>query len=93
MGKKFSIAFTSGYKKSLFNILDILLVTLGVSLLMLVIPSSATKFFSYNFMMTLVGTSFTSLLLNKIVCVNYTAFNLRDEKKVNFVREENIDEI
>ena len=93
MGKKFSISFTSGYKKALFNMLDILLVTLGCTLLLLVVTSSAVKFFSYNLLMTLVGTAFTSLLLNKIVCVNYNAFNLRNEKKVNFVREENIDEI
>jgi preprotein translocase subunit SecD len=93
IGKKFSIAFTSGYKKYLFNTLDILLITLGTALLMLVVPSSAVKFFSFNLMMTLAGTAFTSLLLNKIVCVNYTAFNLKDEKKVNFVREENVDEI
>jgi len=93
MGKKFSIAFTSGYKKALFNTLDILIITLVIALLMLVVPSSAVKFFSYNLMMTLVGTAFTSLLLNKIVCVDYTAFNLKNEKKVNFVREENVDEI
>ena len=92
-GKKFSISFTSGYRKALFNMLDILLVTLGISLLMLVVPSSAVKFFSYNLMMTLAGTAFTALLLNKIVCVNYSAFNLKNEKKVNFAREENVDEI
>ena len=30
---------------------------------------------------------------NRIVCVNYSAFNLKNEKKVNFAREENVDEI
>ncbi|MBE5757355.1 MAG: hypothetical protein E7345_00275 [Clostridiales bacterium] len=93
MGKKFTIAFTSGYKKALFNMLDVLLITLGVTLLMLVVPSSAVKMFVYHMLMTLAGTAFTSLYLNKVVCVDYTGFNVRNEKKVNFVRGENVDEI
>jgi len=92
-GKKFTISFTSGYKKALFNILDILLITTGTLMLFLIVPSSGLKMFTYNMLMTIPATAFTSMLLNKIVAVNYTAFNYRNEKKVNFKREELVDEI
>jgi preprotein translocase subunit SecD len=92
-GKKFTVSFTSSYKKSLFNMLDIILITLGSTLLLLIVPSSAIKMFVFNLLMTIPATAFTSLLLNKIVCVDYTAFNTRHEKKVNFVREEDSNEI
>ena len=93
MGKKFVVSFTSGYKKALFNMLDILLVTVGAVLLMLIAPSNLLRVFIFNFLMTIPGTAFTALFLNKVVAVNYTAFNLRNEKKVKFIREENVDEI
>ena len=93
LGKKFVVSFTSGYKKALFNTLDILLITLGSLLLMLIVPSNLLRVFVFNFLMTIPATAFTSLYLNKVVAVNYSAFNLRNEKKVNFVREEEVDEI
>lgn len=93
MGKKFTVAFTSGYKGALFNILDALFITLGTLVLMIIIPSNVVKSFAYSALMTLVGTAFTAMYLNKVLAVNYTAFNLKDIKKVNFKREEGIDEI
>lgn len=92
-GKKFIISFTSGYKSALFNILDILIIVTATSLLLLIVPSSAIKMFVFNYLITLAGTLFTSLYLNKVVAVNYTAFNLKNEKKINFTREEMIDEV
>ena len=92
-GKKFIVSFTSGYKPALFNMLDKLLIMTGASLIMLIIPSSAIRMFVFNFLITLAGTAFTSLYLNKVLAVNYTAFNLKNEKKVNFTREESIDEV
>jgi preprotein translocase subunit SecD len=92
MGKKFIVSFTSGYKKALFNTLDMLLLTIGAVLLMLIAPSNLLRVFVFNFLMTIPGTAFTSLWLNKVVAVNYTAFNTRNEKKVNFVREVEVDE-
>lgn len=92
LGKKFTVAFTSGYKKALFNILDILLITTGVAALTIIVPSNLVKAFAYNLLMTIPATAFTSMYLNKILAVNYTAFNLKNEKKVNFKREEVIDE-
>lgn len=87
-GKKLNVAFTSGYKSALFNILDILIVALGIALLLIIIPSSVVRMFTYNFMMTIAGTAFTCMYLNKVLLVNYTAFNYKDAKKVNFKREE-----
>ena len=91
-GKKLNVAFTSGYKRSLFNTLDILLLTLGTVLSLLIIPSSIVRMFVYNFLMTIAGTALTSLLLNKVFLVNYTAFNYKNEKKLNFRKEEVINE-
>jgi len=93
MGKKFIVSFTSGYKKALFNMLDVLALVTGVSLILLIVPSSAIKMFVFNYLITIAGTAFTSLFLNKVVAVNYTAFNLKNEKKVNFTREDMIDEV
>lgn len=92
-GKKFVVSFTSGYKSAIFTMLDKLLLITGVSLLMLIVPSSAMRMFTFNFLMTIPGTAFTSLYINKVVAVDYTAFNLKNEKRVNFAREEEIDEV
>lgn len=92
-GKKFVVSFTSGYKSALFKMLDLILVTTGTLLLLLIVPSSAIKMFTYNMLMTIPSCAFTSLYLNKVVTCNYTAFNFKDEKKVNFTREDMVDEI
>lgn len=92
-GKKFVVSFTSGYKSAIFSMLDTLLLVVGTSLLLLIVPSSAIKMFALNFYITIPGTAFTSLYVNKCLAVNYTAFNLRNEKKINFAREEDIDEV
>ena len=91
MGKKFIVSFTSGYRSALFNILDILLISVGVLALILIVPSNLVSAFSYNMLITIPGTAFTAMFLNKVLCVNYTAFNTKNEKRVNFVKgvEEN----
>ena len=92
-GKKFTIAFTSGYRKALFNVLDMLLVVTGVIVLSIIIPSNVVRAFAYNMLITIPGTAYTSMYLNKVLAVNYTAFNSKDYKKLNFTREEEVDEI
>ena len=92
-GKKFTIAFTSGYRKALFNVLDMLLVITGVTALSIIIPSNVVRAFAYNMLITIPGTAYTSMYLNKVLAVNYTAFNSKDYKKLNFTREEEVDEI
>lgn len=88
MGKKYTVSFTSGYKKALFNMLDILLITTGILLLILIVPSNLVRAFSFNALMTLAGTAFTALYLNKVLAVNYSALNKKDYKRIKFVREE-----
>ena len=90
--KNLTVSFTSGYKKTLFNILDLMLVVIGVLALILIIPSNLIRSFSYNMLMTVPGTLFTAMYLNKVLAVNYTAFNYKDEKKLNFKKEEVINE-
>ena len=91
-GKKFHVAFTAGYRGALFNILDTLLLTTGTVLLMLLVPSNLVRMFVCNFLMTIPGTAFTGMFLNKVFAVNYTAFNLKNHKKVNFTKEAITDE-
>ena len=93
MGKKFAVSFSSGYKPALFNMLETLLIISGVALLMLIVPSSAIRIMTLNFIITIPSTAFTSLFLHKVVALDYTAFNLKNEKKVNFTREDEIDEV
>ncbi len=92
-GKKFTIAFTSGYRTALFNILDMLLIVSASIALFIIIPSNVVRTFAYNMLMTIPGTAFTAMYLNKVLAVNYTAFNSKDYKKLNFKREEEVDEI
>lgn len=92
-GKKFTVSFSSAYKPSLFVILDTLLLITGASLLLLIVPNSAIRMFTFNLLMTIPATAFTSMYLNKVVAIDYTAFNLKNNKKVNFVKGENVDEI
>lgn len=92
-GKKFVVSFTSGYKAALFRMLDVILVTTGTLIILVFVPSSAIKMFTFNMLMTIPSCAFTTLYLNKIVANNYTAFNFKNEKKVNFTREDIIDEI
>ena len=92
-GKKFVVSFTSAYKPALFVMLDTLLLVTGSSALMLIAPSSAMRMFTFNFLITIPATAFTSLFINKVLAVDYTAFNLKNEKRVNFAREEEIDEV
>ena len=60
---------------------------------MLIVPSNLINAFSYNMLMTIPGTAYTAMYLNKILAVNYTAFNTKNNKRLNFAREENVDEI
>lgn len=92
-GKKFTISFTSGYRKALFNILDVLLVVSAVVGLSIIIPSNLVRVFAFNMLITIPGTAYTSMYLNKVLAVNYTAFNSKNYKKLNFTREEEVDEI
>lgn len=91
-GKKFIVSFTSGYKGALFNVLDTLLLVTGTVALMIIVPSNLVRMFAFNFLMTIPGTAFTSMFTNKVFAVNYTAFNLKNQKKVNFTREDEINE-
>ena len=79
--------------KALFNVLDMLLVVTGVTVLSIIIPSNVVRAFAYNMLITIPGTAYTSMYLNKVLAVNYTAFNSKDYKKLNFTREEEVDEI
>ena len=92
-GKKFTVSFTSGYRRSIFNILDILLIVSSVLVLLIIIPSNLVRTFAFNMLMTIPGTAYTAMYLNKVLAVNYTAFNSKDYKKLNFAREEQVDEI
>lgn len=87
MGKKFTVSFTSGYRKSLFNILDIMLIVTGVLASVLIVPSNLIRSFAYNMLITVPGTMYTAMYLNKVLAVNYTAFNTKNYKKIKFARE------
>lgn len=92
-GKKFTVSFTSGYRRALFNILDMLLIISSVVGLSIMIPSNLVRTFAFNMLVTIPGTAYTAMYLNKVLAVNYTAFNSKDHKKLNFAREEQVDEI
>ncbi|MBO7219168.1 MAG: hypothetical protein J6V40_04245, partial [Clostridia bacterium] len=87
MGKKLSISIKEGYTKSLALIIETLLVSLGLALIIGLIGSNVVTTMALTFGLTLIGTAFTSLFVNRVLVVSYNAFNLSDGKKIGFTKE------
>lgn len=92
VGKKLNIAVKSGYKKSINLIADASGALLVISLIGFLISKGMLKSFM---MLLLTGTIISciiSLFVSYQLFISYTEFNKNDGKKVNFVREEEINE-
>lgn len=93
IGKKLNISVKTGYSKAVNLIVDLCGVLALISLISYFIASGVMK----GFMMILLSSSImaclTSLLLTYILADSYATFNKNDGKRVNFTREDNINEI
>ena len=87
MGKKLSISIKEGYAKSLALIIETLLVSLGLALIIGLIGSNVVTAMALTFGLTLIGTAFTTLFVNRVLVISYNAFNLSDGKKIGFTKE------
>ena len=87
MGKKLSISIKEGYTKSLALIIETLLVSLGLALIIGLIGCNVVTAMALTFGLTLIGTAFTTLFVNRVLVISYNAFNLSDGKKIGFTKE------
>lgn len=87
MGKKLSISIKEGYHKSLALIIETVLVSLGLSLIIGLISSNVITAVALTFGLTLIGTAFTTLFINRVLVISYNAFNLADGEKIGFTKE------
>ena len=87
IGKKLSISIKEGYSKSLALIIETLLVSLGLALIIGLISSNVVTAMALTFGLTLIGTAFTTLFVNRVLVISYNAFNLSDGKKIGFTKE------
>lgn len=87
LGKKLSISIKEGYSKSLALIIETLLMSLGLALIIGLIGNNVVTAIALSFGLTLIGTAFTTLFINRVLVISYNAFNLSDGKKIGFAKE------
>ncbi len=92
-GKKLNIAVKTGYKRSIGVIADLCGAISISSLAMYLISSDIIKGFGLILIVGSLIACFSSLFLTYHLTSSYVAFNNNDGKRVNFKREENVNEI
>ena len=90
MGKKLSVSVREGYTKSIALMVEMLLVSLGIGLVVFFISSGVMRAISTTFVLSLIPTAFTALFINRVLVINYNAFNLSDGAKANFTRTKEV---
>jgi preprotein translocase subunit SecD len=93
IGKKLNISVKMGYKKSINVIADICGILVIASLVGFFVCTGLLKSFMMLLMVGSLISCFSSLFLGYQLFTSYTFFNKNNGKKVNFTREENVDEI
>ena len=92
-GKKLNIAVKTGYKKSINVIADISGALTLFSLIGFLISTGILKSFMLILLAGSLVACFTTLLITYKLFTAYTVFNKNNGKKVNFIREVQVDEM
>ncbi len=92
-GKKIPASVTSGFKKSIFTVLDISVVAVVLSTLLLFIGAAEIANFASVLLIGAILTLFTSVIVTKGLVNYYLPLNSTKAKKFKLTREDNIDEI
>lgn len=93
MGKKFKIAVKSGYKKSLSLVSEICAITAIIATVSYFILTGIAKSFAMIMIVGSVLSALITLFFTYHLTKSYAELNSANGKRVNFSREENIDEI
>lgn len=93
IGKKLNIAIKTGYKKSINIIADLSGAITLISLISFFICTGIIQSFMMILLVGAVIACISALFITYQLIISYSAFNKNDGKKVNFAREDNINEI
>jgi preprotein translocase subunit SecD len=93
IGKKLSVSMKTGYKRSINLIADISGGIALISLVIYLISAGTIKSFAIGLLVGSLVACFSSLLITWQLIEAYRVFNKDNARRVNFTREENINEI
>lgn len=93
MGKKLNISIKMGYKKSVNIIADLCGSLTLISLISFFICTGTIKSFMMILLVGAVVACISSLFITYQLIRSYNVFNKNDGKKINFIREEDANEI
>lgn len=92
-GKKLPGSFKAGMNKSIFQILDMNIIPVLFGLLLLWVGNLQVKSFGFIIAIGFAVNLFTSLLLTRGLLNTYLTYNSTKPAKMNFKREDNVNEI
>lgn len=93
LGKKLKTSIKTGYKKSVAIIAEICSVLAITSLIAFFVCTGAMKSFSMVLLICSALSALTTLFFTYHLNISYSEFNGSNGKRVNFTREETVDEI
>lgn len=93
LGKKIGASVKTGFKKSIFGILDFSALVFIACVMLYIFGSVTAKSFAFVVGLGLLVNLFTTLVLSKVFFNWYVNYNSKNAKKINFKREATIDEI
>lgn len=92
-GKKIPGSFKAGMRKAIFPVLDMSMVPMVFGLLLFWLGNLHVRSFGFILTIGLAVNLFTSLLLTRGLLNTYLTYNSTKPAKMNFKREENVNEI
>lgn len=93
LGKKIPTCVDNGFKKGLITILDSNITTLIACLVLYIFGTGTIQSFAITLALGILISMFTALVLTRVFCKWYLHLNSKNPKKLNFKREDTVDEI
>ena len=93
LGKKLSVAIKTGFKRSIAIVAEVCSVLALISLIAFFVCTGTMKSFSMIMLICSALSALTTLFFTYHLNTSYSAFNGANGKRVNFTREETVDEI
>lgn len=93
LGKKIGASVKTGFKKSIFGILDFSAIAFIACVMLYIFGSVTAKSFAFVLGLGLLVNLFTTLVLSRVFFNWYVNYNSKHANKINFKREATIDEI
>lgn len=93
LGKKIPTCVENGFKRGLTTILDSNITTLIACLVLYIFGTGTIQSFAITLALGILISMFTALVLTRVFCKWYLHLNSKNPKKLNFKREDTVDEI